>query len=198
MGEKGYSLLESLVILVLIGWLGIISVPNLYSIYTDYKLTTATRQLATAIQFARSKAVSENYDFSITLSGTNAYQVSGGEIDTNGDGIVDPWEDRNNDGTINTKTYRTEIFTSGIVYVPDVTPYLSGAPLADNDPTPPITFPTTTTTVPLTFEPLGSLVNSGDMVIFLRNNAYHVSAVTVTRSGKIQSWRLDKSVWVRL
>jgi hypothetical protein len=36
------------------------------------------------------------------------------------------------------------------------------------------------------------------MVIFLRNNAYHLSAVTVSRSGKIQSWRLDKSVWVRL
>src|SRR5262245_30119408 len=103
MEEKGYSLTEVLLVLILIGWVGIISVPNLFSIYTDYKLTTATRQLATAIQFARSKAVSENYDFNITLIGTNSYQVSGGEIDSNANGTVEPWEDRNNDGTINTK-----------------------------------------------------------------------------------------------
>lgn len=199
MGEKGYSILELLLVLILIGWIGLITVPNLFAIYTDYKLTTATRQLATAIQFARSKAVSENYDFSITLSGTNAYQVSGGEIDTNGDGIVDPWEDRNNDGTINTKTYRTETFVSGIFYIPDVSAYLSGgSPLMDTTPSPPTTFPTTTTTDPLTFEPLGSLEGTGDIAIFLRNNAYHVSAVTVTKSGKIQSWKLENSVWERL
>ena len=155
--------------------------------------------MATAIQFARSKAVSENYNFTITLSGTNAYQISGGEVDTNSNGTVEPWEDRNNDGIINTKTYRTETFVSGIVYVPDVSIYLSGgSPLIDMAPSPPTTFPTTTTTDPLTFEPLGSLVNSGEIAIFLRNNAYQVSAVTVTKSGKIQSWRLNKSVWVKL
>lgn len=108
-------------------------------------------------------------------------------------------EDRNNDGIINTKTYRTETFVSGIVYVPDVSIYLSGgSPLIDLAPSPPTTFPTTTTTDPLTFESLGSLVNSGEIAIFLRNNEYQISAVTVTKSGKIQSWRLNKSVWVKL
>jgi type II secretory pathway pseudopilin PulG len=199
MGEKGYSVTELLLVLILIGWVGIITVPNIFAIYTDYKLTTATRQLATAIQFARSKAVSENYDFNITLSGTNSYQISGGEIDSNANGTPEPWEDRNNDGTINTKTYRTETFTSGIVYVPDVSVYLSGgSPLIDTAPSPPTTFPTTTTTDPLTFEPLGSLISSSETAIFLRNNAYQISAVTVTKSGKIQSWRLEKSVWVKL
>lgn len=197
--ENGYSLTEALLALVLFGWLAIISIPNLYSMYMDYKLATATRQLATAVQFARGKAVSENFNFNITISGTNAYQVSGAEIDTNGNGIPEPWEDRNNDGTISSKTYPKETFTSGVVYVPDVSFYLSGgSPLLDSATTPPITFPTTTTTDPLTFEPLGSLVNATDIAIFLKNTASQVSAVTVTKSGKIQSWRLRGSEWVRL
>jgi Tfp pilus assembly protein FimT len=196
---NGYSLLEALLVLVLLGFIAIISLPNIYAMYIDYKLTTATRQLATAIQLARGKSVSENYNFSITMSGTNSYQVSGVEIDTNGNGTPEPWEDRNNDGTLSSKTYRAETFTSGISYVPDVSFYLSGgSALEDTASTPPITFPTTTTTDPLTFEPLGSLVNTTDIAIFIRNTAYQVSAVTVTKSGKVQSWKLRDSVWVRL
>jgi type II secretory pathway pseudopilin PulG len=194
---NGYSLVEALLGLVLMGWLAIISIPNIYSMYIDYKLTTATRQLATAIQFARGKSVSENYNFSLTMSGTNAYQVSGAEIDSNGNATPEPWEDRNNDGTLSSKSYPSEIFTSGVEYVPDVSIY-SAPSLVDTSPTPQITFPSTTTTDPLTFEPLGSLINGTDIAIFRKNTALNVCAVTVTKSGKVQSWKLRDSVWVRL
>ncbi|HSE40002.1 MAG TPA: GspH/FimT family pseudopilin [Acidobacteriota bacterium] len=99
--NKGFSLIETLIVIAIIGVLVAISVPALGRYFQEYRLNAAAREIKSSIQFARLKAVTSNFNVTFTYniggSGTpDTYQVTGSE-NVNG-GSLDPWEDLNGNG----------------------------------------------------------------------------------------------------
>jgi len=64
-GEAGFSLIELLVVVALVGLLAGVGLPAMQSWLDRYRVRTAAEQLASLIQLQRMRAVSQNTDFSI-------------------------------------------------------------------------------------------------------------------------------------
>ena len=64
-GERGFSLIEVIVVVALVGLLAAVGVPSMQDWLDRYKVRTAAEQLASLIQLQRMRAVSQNTDFSI-------------------------------------------------------------------------------------------------------------------------------------
>ena len=78
----GFSLVEMLVVIALMGVLLVIAIPNIVQFSSGFKLGGAAREVATDLQYARLLAVKENRDIRVDFS-TNSYQVvrvSGGTV----------------------------------------------------------------------------------------------------------------------
>jgi len=101
--EKGYSLLEALVVVALIGIVLAIAIAAFGQFLQDYRITVVARRLGSAISLARLKSVSSNMTYTFNLDAGNLYQISGTN-DLNLSGSLDPWEDVFGDGTIHTDT----------------------------------------------------------------------------------------------
>jgi prepilin-type N-terminal cleavage/methylation domain-containing protein len=102
--ERGYSLTEILLVLAILGVILAITIAGFSDYYRQYKLSTVTRRVSSAISLARLKAVSTNMNYTFTLDASaapNQYQITGTN-DLNGNGTVvnEPWEDVNDAGTV--------------------------------------------------------------------------------------------------
>ncbi len=99
--EGGFTLIEVLVVLAIIGIVVAISIPALGRFFQEYRLNKVAREVKANIQLARLKAVTSNFDVVFTYnlgSGGNpdTYQISGTEnIDG---GSLQAWEDINGNG----------------------------------------------------------------------------------------------------
>ena len=96
--SKGFSLIETLVVIAVLGILVAISIPALGRYYQEYRLNTVAREIKANIQFARLKAITSNFNVVFTYNlgsgGTpDTYQISGDE-NSNG-GALQAWEDIN-------------------------------------------------------------------------------------------------------
>jgi Tfp pilus assembly protein FimT len=86
---KGYSILEALVVIALMGVLLAIVLPALYRFFQVYRVQTAAQRLAINIRFARNAAVKQKVNYRITVrdethgSAPNTYIF---ENDPEGDG----------------------------------------------------------------------------------------------------------------
>jgi Tfp pilus assembly protein FimT len=194
--KNGYSLIETSVLLAIVGVASAIGIPNMTSMLADYRLNVASRQLSTAIQYTRGKAVAENYNFTIrmnpdTASGSDAYQIAGGEVDVNGNGL-DPWEDRNNNGIQDTMSFAAKKLPKGIRYIPPGTPVSSSPSISSLS----LTYPNTGT-ASISFNPMGQETSANNSeAVYLQNERGAKAAVTVDSAGKVQVWRFRDSQWV--
>jgi type IV fimbrial biogenesis protein FimT len=76
--RKGFSLTELMVVVAVIGLLGIVAVPNLVSGLPSYRLKSAARDLCSNMRKARSMAVKQNRNITITFdAGGNTYLIDG-------------------------------------------------------------------------------------------------------------------------
>ncbi len=65
--ERGFSLLEALVVLALIAVLVLILIPNLTAMYRAYRVDTAASQLAMNLRFARNAAVARRVTYRVSV-----------------------------------------------------------------------------------------------------------------------------------
>jgi type IV fimbrial biogenesis protein FimT len=70
--SKGFMLPELLVGLVIIAVLSAVAAPGVSAMIQSYKVKAAARQLASDLQFARMKAVTENTRYELVISTANA------------------------------------------------------------------------------------------------------------------------------
>ncbi|MDO8957070.1 MAG: GspH/FimT family pseudopilin [Deltaproteobacteria bacterium] len=74
---QGFTLMEMMIGIVLIGILTIVAVPNIERFSSGYKLRGAAREVATDLQYAKMMAIKENQSFQVFF-GTQSYQVKRG------------------------------------------------------------------------------------------------------------------------
>ena len=75
--ERGFSLMEALVVLALIGAMLAISIPLLGRFLRNYRLQTAASEFAVQLRFARNAAVKQKLKYRIVINEnpTNTYRV---------------------------------------------------------------------------------------------------------------------------
>ena len=76
MDTKGFSLLELMVVVIIVGVLAAVAAPNMNGWMAKRTLNSATRDLASDIRWARSEAVNRNQNVSIQFSDANgSYEI---------------------------------------------------------------------------------------------------------------------------
>lgn len=202
-GWRGFTLVELLVVIVIIGVVVAISVPAFGRYLQEYRLTKVAREVKANIQLTRLKAVTSNFNVVFTYNlGTSGnpdtYQISGTE-NSNG-GALDAWEDLNGNGiddgladpdhnpangmeqaTLFKDDRRVEYCnfgTTGISTLPNGNTNLS--------PTSPIV---------LTFDPKGDFTSdySGNCVA-LQNSMQMIQAVCIYPGGYTRLFKLEPNL----
>lgn len=74
-GQKGYSLIEALVVVAIVGIVSIVTVPNFITMYRSSKVKAAVRSFSTDLRDARQDAVSKHRRVMLSL-GTDAAERS--------------------------------------------------------------------------------------------------------------------------
>ena len=75
--ERGYSLLEMLVVLAILGLIAVVAVPPISASIDNMRLADDTRVLAGALREVREQALDEQRDLALTIAGANAIEGAG-------------------------------------------------------------------------------------------------------------------------
>jgi prepilin-type N-terminal cleavage/methylation domain-containing protein len=70
--RQGFTLVELLVVIVVIGVLSGIAAPNVSRMMDSYRVRAASRQLATELQYAKTKAIAENANYQVHFDVVNS------------------------------------------------------------------------------------------------------------------------------
>jgi len=80
--ERGFTVAEMLIAVVIFGILGAIAVPQFIAFRPTSRLNGAARQVYSELMWARSKAVSENSAYVVTFPTNQTMQISGSTTKT--------------------------------------------------------------------------------------------------------------------
>jgi prepilin-type N-terminal cleavage/methylation domain-containing protein len=119
--QKGYSLIELLVVLALIASMLLISLPRLFYILQTYYVKTAASHLAIQIRFARNESVTRKIDYRIVIYSKkasvrpNTYTI---EYNPQGDGTsFEPVPGIATTLPLNIMILDSSIFTGGVATI---------------------------------------------------------------------------------
>jgi prepilin-type N-terminal cleavage/methylation domain-containing protein len=205
--ERGFSLIELLIVLTILAVLIAIAVPALGTYYQEYQLNKSAREVKANIQLARLKAVTSNFRVNFTYNiGSGAtpdtYQISGQEHV--GAGALQPWEDINGNGVNDGLADGDHNLTNGLerstLYSADRqvqncslgTNGISALPNGSTDLSP-------GSSITLTFDPKGNVTSdySGNCIA-LENAASMHQAVCVYQGGYTRLFKWQGSSWLEV
>jgi Tfp pilus assembly protein FimT len=99
--QKGFTLVEVLIIFTLIGLISAIAVPNVFTMMKSYRLKSALNELTATIQQARMTAISQNANCVLSFNtGNQSYSVF--SDNGNGGGILNDGVQNGTEPTIKT------------------------------------------------------------------------------------------------
>ena len=83
MNQKGVTLIELVIVMVIIAIGAVLTTPNIGGWLTNYRLRSATRDVVSIMRVAQIKAVSNNTSYRVTFDTVNdsyilEYQATGG------------------------------------------------------------------------------------------------------------------------
>lgn len=168
--ERGFNLLELLVVLGIISLLAALAFPNLSRLTSGKELSQQTEHLATMIHRARDLAMDQGYPWRIVFNPGHGSWVCYG--DQNGDSRIDPGErllgpfSLSEPVRFGCRSHKGPNDTD----LPD-----DGVSFSDNR---------------ITFSPMGCC-NSGS--IYLRNDTSSIAIRVLPASGVIRIWRYGSS-----
>lgn len=198
--EKGYSLIEALVVVTLIGIVLAITIAAFSQFLQDYRMSVVARRLSSAISLARLKAVSTNMNYTMTINAAtfpSLYQTTGTN-DINGNGALEPWEDVFGTGNIATDTLYNSPQSleyakiDHVGYSGNTLPNGADVSLAmDNG-----------TTLTIVFNGSGVVRSMNDgsnnkNYILLQNGTL-TRAIFVEATGIVRAYKSDGTLWVEL
>lgn len=174
--KNGFSLVELIVTLSIFGLLMAIAIPSFITYLPTMRIKGAARDIASAFQWARMKAVSENNNFAVKFTGSS-YSI---------------YDDNDNDGIYADTTdpldiaVRTSTLPDGVSFGvgTNVTTGVSGG----GTPTDFITFGRDA----CDFTPRGTADSGTAYITNTKNESY---AVTVSSSGRVIIYVWDGSSW---
>lgn len=79
--ERGYTLIESLVVVAIIGIFSLIAIPNFMSMYQSGKIKTSLRDVTSDLRATRQRAVSRDRYAMLSVIGTSQWAVYEGTRD---------------------------------------------------------------------------------------------------------------------
>ena len=186
--EKGYSLVELLVVMTMIGILAIIGVPQYSNFIAKGSVKRATNDLLQNARLASTLAIKENQNYVIAfnLAGPNSYSMG---FDTNGDGIPEGY-DNGPVRVVNLQSaYGSNIafgtFTASGPDEPDSCPACIGIGGAT------VSFGTTAAPVYEQFNPDGSVQFTGSVFITHMQLGFTYMLRVSYQSGKFDLWKWD-------
>ncbi len=186
--KRGYSLVELLVAISIIGILSVIAVPQYSNFVAKGKVKSATGDLLQNARLARTLAIKENqtYVIAFNLPGANSYSIG---FDTNGDGTPEGYDN----GPVRVINLQTEYgndvvfgtFTASGPGEPDTCPAcidISGST---------VTFAPTIAPVYEQFNPDGSVGFTGSAFITHTTLGFTYMMRVSYQSGKFDLWKWD-------
>ncbi|MBN2338755.1 MAG: GspH/FimT family pseudopilin [Acidobacteria bacterium] len=169
--DRGFSLVELSIVLLMIAVLASFSIPMLNSSLRDMKIISDAQGIATTLTYAKLQAMAQMTSWKLSFDlANNQWQIERFDRDT-GQYVMEQ----------SVKTLSEGVSNSGIVFVAES----ASAPTG---------FPTESSTT-ITFNSRGIPIQSeGPGIVYISNNNSHY-AVSVSISGKVDTWRLQNQQW---
>jgi len=79
--KRGFTLIEAMIVVAIIGTMAVIATPNILSWMTHYRIKSAVRDVATAMQLAKIKAISQGVEYRVLFDLDNeTFQLQRGNL----------------------------------------------------------------------------------------------------------------------
>lgn len=181
--QKGFSMLELLIVVAVIVTITAVCLPFLFQAYGTYQLNDAANQVAGILKFTRYEAIRTNSVLSMQIR-----QVTSPRAQTN------LWTDSNGDG-VEQNTEKQALLDDNVVLDPSNVPP-STAALATAVGVPTLTAVTFSSSAgSVSFDQRGALSPSTAVnVLYVGNSArqmYGYRAIVIFPSGSVQIWTAD-------
>ena len=73
--ERGFTLIEIMVVVILIGIVAAIAVPNMDLVFSRNKLRGSTTSVTSSLYLARMKAINDGFPYGVLFNGDGSFQI---------------------------------------------------------------------------------------------------------------------------